>query len=238
MLKILLALKMSPLASHWQESRSREILEEKLLLVFPLELEKWIFMSRSPLDFQDFEKTFLFPLSVHKIFVLNFSFSSRFSRFCKTISLSPLDFQDLQNNFSSSSRFSRFCRTLSLSPLDFQDLKKSFSPLDIRDFFPCFSLKLGLRCLPLTFIFHLRRNILNERWNPPAKTNGCWCLFVVWSHPRSPCGLPADDHPHRPESHQQSLSHFQMHFWCCIKNHFTGDWSRRSKLFHLSLFTL
>ena len=38
----------------WQESRSREILEEKLLLVFPLELEKWIFMSRSPLDFQDF----------------------------------------------------------------------------------------------------------------------------------------------------------------------------------------
>ena len=39
--------------SPWQESRSREILEEKLLLVFPLELEKWIFMSRSPLDFQD-----------------------------------------------------------------------------------------------------------------------------------------------------------------------------------------
>ena len=122
--------------SPWQESRSREILEEKLLLVFPLELEKWIFMSRSPLDFQDFEKLFLFPLSVHKIFVLNFSFSSRFSRFCKTISLSPLDFQDLQKNFSSSSRFSRFCRTLSLSPLDFQDLKKSFSPLDIRDFSP------------------------------------------------------------------------------------------------------
>ena len=92
-------------------------------------------MSRSPLDFQDFEKSFLFLLSVLKIFVLNFSFSSRFSRFCKT---------------------------LSLSLLDFQDLKKSFSSLDIQDFVPCFSSKLGLRCLPLTFLFHLRRNILEK----------------------------------------------------------------------------
>ena len=56
------------LSSPWQESRSREILEEKLLLDFPLELEKWIFISRSPLDFQDFqkiEKKFLFLLSFH-----------------------------------------------------------------------------------------------------------------------------------------------------------------------------
>ena len=113
----------------------------------------------------------------------------------------------------------------------------------ISEIFPRFSLKLGLRCLSLTFIFHRRRNILNERWNPLAKTNGCWCLLVVWSHPRSPCGLSADDHPHRPESHQQSLSHcplsnFQMHFWCCLENHFTGDCSRRNKLFHFSLSTL
>ena len=85
--------------SPWQESRSREILEEKLFLVSPLELEKWNFMSRSPLDFQDFEKSFLFLLSVLKIFVLNFSFSSRFSRFCRTISLSPLDFQDFVEQF-------------------------------------------------------------------------------------------------------------------------------------------
>ena len=157
-------------------------------------------MSRSPLDFQDFEKSFLFLLSVLKIFVLNFSFSSRFSR---------------------------FCRTLSLCFLDFQDLNKSFSSLDIQDFVPCFSSKLGLRCLPLTFVFHLGRNILDKRRNPPA-SNGCGWLFVVWSLPRSPFGLPGDDHPHRPESHQQSPSHcplssFQMHFRCCLENHFTGD---------------
>ena len=42
---------------------------------------------------------FLFLLSVHKIFVLNFSFSSRFSRFCRTISLSPLDFQYFEEKF-------------------------------------------------------------------------------------------------------------------------------------------
>ena len=65
---------------HWQESRSREILEEKWLTVFPLKLEKWIFISRSPLDFQDFEKKILFLLSFLKILYWN--------------SLSPLDFQD------------------------------------------------------------------------------------------------------------------------------------------------
>ena len=51
---------------------------------------------------------------------------------------------------------------------------------------------------------------------------------LVWSHPRSPCGLSVDDHPHTSESHHQSLSHcplssFQMHFCCCLENHFTGD---------------
>ena len=38
----------------WQESRSQEILEKKWLIVSPLMLEKWSFISRSPLDFQDF----------------------------------------------------------------------------------------------------------------------------------------------------------------------------------------
>ena len=174
---------------------------------------------------------------------MNFSFSSRFSRFSRTISLSPLDFQDcvelflfllsifkiLYNTFSFSSRFPRF--------------KKIFSSLDIQDFVPCFSSKLGLRCLPLTFVFHLRRNILDGRRNPPANNNGCGWLFVVWSLPRSPFGLPCEDHPHRPESHQHSPSHcplssFQMHFRCCLKNHFTGDCSRRNKLFQFSLSTL
>ena len=65
---------------HWQEFRSREILEEKWLTVFPLKLERWIFISRSPLDFQDFEKKILFLLSFLKISYWN--------------SLSPLDFQD------------------------------------------------------------------------------------------------------------------------------------------------
>ena len=51
---------------------------------------------------------------------------------------------------------------------------------------------------------HKRRNILGKRWNPLAKTNGCGWLFVVWRHPRSPFGLPADDHPHSPKSHQQN----------------------------------
>ena len=43
-------------------------------------------MSRSPLDFQDFEKTFLFLLSFPEIFILKLYFSSQFSRFCRTIS--------------------------------------------------------------------------------------------------------------------------------------------------------
>ena len=78
---------------HWQESRSREILEEKWLRFFSLAREKLIFMSRSTLDFQESEekflfllsifktwKKFLFLLSIFKIFETNFSFSSRFSR--------------------------------------------------------------------------------------------------------------------------------------------------------------
>ena len=82
-----------PQVRPWQESQSQEILNEKWLLVFSLELEKWIFMCPSPLDFQDFEKTFLFLLSFPGIFIMKFSFSSQF---CRTISLSPLDFQDFQ----------------------------------------------------------------------------------------------------------------------------------------------
>ena len=85
--------------------------------------------------------------------------------------------------------------------------------------------KLGLRCLTLTFVFHLWRNILNIRRNPPANNNGCGWLFVVWSLPRSPFGLPGYDHPHRPESHQQSpcpLSSFQKHFWCSPGSRSTG----------------
>ena len=60
-----------------------EILEEKWLTVFPLKLERWIFISRSPLDFQDFErKNSLSPL-VSQDFILKFTFSSRFSRFLR-----------------------------------------------------------------------------------------------------------------------------------------------------------
>ena len=130
----------------------------------------------------------------------NFFFSSQFSRFLENISLSSLVSQDfciellfllsifkiLWNNFFFSPQFSRF--------------QKSFSTLDIQDVVPCFSSKLGI---PLTFVL---RNILDERSNPPVKTNGCGWLFVVWSPLILPCGLPADDHPHRPESHRQCLS--------------------------------
>ena len=51
---------------HWQESRSREILEEKWFRFFSLAREKLIFMSRSPLDFQESEEKFLFLLSIFK----------------------------------------------------------------------------------------------------------------------------------------------------------------------------
>ena len=134
--------------------------------------------------------------------VVNFYvfFSSRCSRFLGNISLSSLVSQDfciellfllsifkiLWNNFFFSPQFSRF--------------QKSFSTLDIQDVVPCFSSKLGI---PLTFVL---RNILDERSNPPVKTNGCGWLFVVWSPLILPCGLPANDHPHRPESHRQCLS--------------------------------
>ena len=79
---------------HWQESRSREIFEEKLLKIFSLGSQKLIFMYRSPLDFQEMEEKFLFLLSIFKtqekfFFLLsifkivetNFSVSCRFSRF-------------------------------------------------------------------------------------------------------------------------------------------------------------
>ena len=54
------------LTRHWQESRSREILEEKWLRFFSLAREKLIFMSRSTLDFQELEEKFLFLLSIFK----------------------------------------------------------------------------------------------------------------------------------------------------------------------------
>ena len=147
----------------WQESRSREILEEKLLLVFPLELEKWIFMSRSPLDFQDLEKTFLFLLSVHKIFVLNFSFSSRFSRFYRTISLSPLDFQNFAEQFL-------------FLPLIFKIKKIIFSFWYPR-FWSLFLIKIRSEVSSPHLCFPPKRNILDEKWNPLAKTNGRRWLF-------------------------------------------------------------
>ena len=144
-----------------------------------LDLEKFSKRNYSWFSLSSWRSEFssLVLLSNFKILRKHFSFSSRFTRFLYWTSLSPLDFQDfveqflfllsifniLKNNFSFSSRFSRFSRTLSLSPLDFQDLNKSFSPLDIQDFVPCFSSKLGLRCLSLTFVFHLRRNILEEK---------------------------------------------------------------------------
>ena len=79
-------------------------------------------MSCSPLNFQDFEKNIslsslssqdfcielLFLLSIVKILLNNFSVSSQFSRFCKTISLFPLDFQDFVEQL--------------ISPLDTQDI--------------------------------------------------------------------------------------------------------------------
>ena len=83
-------------------------------------------MSRSPLDFQDFEKIFLFLLSFSEIFIVKISSSSRFSRFYITISVSPLDFQD-------------FLGTISLSPLDFQDfVEQLISPLNTQDIVPFF----------------------------------------------------------------------------------------------------
>ena len=126
--------------SPWQESRSREILEEKWFRVFSLELEKWIFVSRSPLDFQEFLEKFLFPLSFLEIFIWKFPFSSRLSRFLRRISLSLLDFRDswekipflfsifktLEKNFSFSSRLARFWSHISLSPLDYWPLSLSF----------------------------------------------------------------------------------------------------------------
>ena len=88
-IRFLVWMKLSP--RPWQESRSREILEEKWLTVFPLKLEKWIFISRSPLEFQDFEnKNSLSPLLSQDL-LLKFSFSSRFWRFWRQISLSPLN---------------------------------------------------------------------------------------------------------------------------------------------------
>ena len=45
-----------------------------------------------------------------------------------------------------------------------------------------------------------------------------------WKQPRSLCVPPPADHPHRPESHQQSyclLSSCQKRFWCCPGNHST-----------------
>jgi hypothetical protein len=56
---------------HWQESRSREILEEKWLRFSNLAREKLIFMSRSPPDFQESEEKFLCLLSIFKIFLMN-----------------------------------------------------------------------------------------------------------------------------------------------------------------------
>ena len=45
-----------------------------------------------------------------------------------------------------------------------------------------------------------------------------------WKQPRSLCVPPPADHPHRPESHQQSycpLSSFQKPFWCFPGSHST-----------------
>ena len=41
----------------------------------------------------------------------------------------------------------------------------------------------------------------------PALINGFECFFGSWGQPRSPCGLPPADNPHRPESHQATLPH-------------------------------
>ena len=93
---------------HWQESRSREILEEKWFRFFSLAREKLIFMSRSPLDFQDlkiislsFLDPFLFLLSTFKIL--------------EKISLSPLDFQDFLNQHFDNWSLSMICQNMLLS---------------------------------------------------------------------------------------------------------------------------
>ena len=139
-----------------------------------LDLEKFSKRNYSWFSLSSWRNEFscLVLLSIFKILRNYFSFPSWFTRFLSWTSLSPLDFQDFVKQFPFLLSIFEICRTISLPPLDFQD-----------------------------FVEHFLFLILNERWNPLAKTSGCWWLFVVWSHPRSPCGLPADDNPHRPESH-------------------------------------
>ena len=118
---------------HWQESRSREILEEKWFRFFSLAREKLIFMSRSPLDFQESEDKFLFLLSIVKtwktflcLFETYFSFSSRFSRFWRKISLSPLDFQDFGVTTSGTTTTAGWLLNYQFGPILFL-LKMDFS---------------------------------------------------------------------------------------------------------------
>ena len=69
-------------------------------------------MSRSPLDFQESEKQFLFLLSIFKIWKKN--------------SLSPLDFQDFWDQFLFLLSIFKILEKISLSPLDFQDFLNEY----------------------------------------------------------------------------------------------------------------
>ena len=122
-------------------------------------------MSRSPLDFQDVEKTFLFLLSFFEIFILKFSFSSRFSRFCRTISLSPLNFSRFSKQIIFSSRYTRFC------PL-FLILRK-FTFLKVGGVFP--PPPFGTRGV----IFRMKDGILKLR---PKGVDGCLMTGAIQDH--------------------------------------------------------
>ena len=72
--------------------------------------------------FQESEEKFLFLLSIVKtwkkflcLFETYFSFSSRFSRFLRPISLSPLDFQDFLNQHFDNWSLSIICQNMLLS---------------------------------------------------------------------------------------------------------------------------
>ena len=92
-------------SSHRQESWSQEILKEKWLRIFFLNLRKLIYMSRSPLDFQDFsfletgERNFRFLEIGEIIFKILLLFSIDFFASCHSLIWSSWKLQQYLSNF-------------------------------------------------------------------------------------------------------------------------------------------